>query len=60
LNESGVHGVAGAFGDDSTPDAAASEGKIADEVEDLVANELVGKAERAVLDAAGVGGGGAG
>jgi hypothetical protein len=60
LDEGGVHGVAGALGDDAAPDAAAGEGQIADEVEDLVADELVGETEGAVLDAAGMGGGAAG
>ncbi len=60
LDEGGVHGVAGALGDDAAPDAAAGEGEVADEVEDFVADELVGEAEGAVLDGAGVGGGGAG
>ena len=52
LDEGGVHGVAGAFGDDAAPDAAAGEGEVADEVEDFVADELVGEAEVAVLDLA--------
>jgi hypothetical protein len=60
LDEGGVHGVTGSLGDDATPDAAASEGEVADEVEDLVANELVGEPEWAVEDGAGLGGGGAG
>jgi glutamate carboxypeptidase len=50
LDQGGVHGVAGALGDDVALDAAASECEVADEVKDLVADELVGKAERAVLD----------
>ncbi len=52
-DEGGVHGVAGAFCDDAALDAAAGEGKVADEVENLVANELVVEAEGAVLDFAG-------
>ncbi len=55
-----MHGVAGSFGDDAAPDAVAGEGEVADEVEDLVANELVGETEGAVEDGAGLGGGGAG
>jgi len=50
LDEGGVHGMAGALGDDAAPDAAAGQGEVADEVEDLVADELVGEAEGAVLD----------
>ena len=50
LDEGGVHGVAGAFGDNAAPDAAAGEGEIADEVEDLVAYVLVAEAEGAVED----------
>ena len=53
LDEGGVHGVAGALGDDAAPDAAAGEGEVADEVEDFVADELVGEAEGAVVDGAG-------
>jgi len=60
LDEGGVHGVAGSLGDDSTPNAVAGEGEVADEVEDFVANELVGETEGAVEDGAVVGGGGAG
>jgi len=60
LDEGGVHGVSGALGDDTAPDAAACEGEVADEVEDFVADELVGETEGAVEDGAGVGGGGAG
>ena len=48
-DQSGVHGVAGALGDDAALDAAAGEGEVADEVEDLVADELVGEAQGAVL-----------
>ena len=55
-----MHGMASALGDDAAPDATAGEGEVADEVEDLVADELVGETERAVEDGAGVGGGGAG
>ena len=36
-------GVAGALGDDAALDAAAGEGEVADEIEDLVADELVGE-----------------
>ena len=56
LDEGGVHGVAGSLGDDAAPDAAAGEGEVADEVEDLVAHELVGEAEGAVEDGAVVAG----
>ncbi len=38
-----MHGVAGSFGDDAAPYAASSEGEVADEVEDFVADEFVGK-----------------
>jgi hypothetical protein len=55
LDEGGMHGVAGALGNDAAPDAAAGEGEVANEVKDLVADELVGKAQRAILDAPGVG-----
>jgi len=47
-NEGGVHGVAGADGDDVAFEAAAGEGEIADEVEDFVADELVGEAQGSV------------
>jgi hypothetical protein len=50
LDEGGVHGMAGAFGNDATPDAAACEGQVADEVEDFVADELIREAEGAVED----------
>ena len=50
-DERGVHGVAGAFGDDVAEDVMAGEGKVANEVEDLVAGELVAEAEIAVEDA---------
>ena len=60
MDEGGVHGVSGALGDDTAPDAAACEGEVADEVEDFVADELVGETEGAVEDGAGEGGGGAG
>ena len=60
LDEGGVHGVAGALGDDAAPDATAGEGEVADEVEDFVANELVGETEGAVENGAGMVGGGAG
>jgi hypothetical protein len=43
--------MAGALGDDSAPDAATSEGEVADKVEDFMADELVGEAERSVEDA---------
>ena len=50
-DERGVHGMAGAFGDDAAEDAVAGEREIADEVEHLVANEFVGKAQASVLHA---------
>ena len=59
LDKSGVHGMAGAFRDNPAPDAAAGQGEITDEVEDLVANKLVGETEGAVEDGAIPGGGGA-
>ena len=49
-DKGGMHGVAGAFRDDAALDAAAGEGEVADEVEHLVADELVVEAEGAVLD----------
>ncbi len=52
-DERSVHEVAGALGDDVAFDAAAGEGEIADEVENLVADVLVAEAERAVLRAFG-------
>ena len=52
-DQRGVHGVAGALGDDVTLDAAAGEGQIADQVEHLVAHVLVLEAERAVFGAFG-------
>ena len=55
-----MHGVAGSLGYYAAPDAAAGEGQVADEVEDFVADELVGETEGAVEDGARVGGGGAG
>jgi hypothetical protein len=51
-DEGGVHGVAGALGDDAAEDLVAGEGEVADEVEYFVADELVGKAERAADNAA--------
>jgi hypothetical protein len=51
LDERGVHGVAGALGDDAAPDAAAGQSEIADEVQNFVADELVGETQRAVFDA---------
>jgi hypothetical protein len=60
LDEGGVHGVAGSLGDDAAPDAVAGKGEVADEVEDLVADELVWKAQGAILNGAGESGGGAG
>ena len=41
--------MAGAFGDDPSPDAAAGKSEVADEVKDFVAHELIAKAQRAVL-----------
>ena len=50
-DKGGVHGMAGALGYDAALDAAAGEGEVADEVEDLVADEFVGEAQGTVLDA---------
>jgi hypothetical protein len=52
-DQSGVHGVTGAFGYHVALDAAAGEREVADEVEHFVANVLVGKAKGAVFRAAG-------
>lgn len=60
MDEGGVHGVASALGDDAAPDATAGESEVADEIEDFMADELVGETEGAVEDGAWVGGGGAG
>ena len=49
LDERSVHGMAGALGDDAAPDAAAGKRQIADKVQNLVANELVGEAQRPVF-----------
>ena len=46
-----MHGVSGALGYDVAEDVVAGEGEVTDEVEDLVAGELVGEAEVAVEDA---------
>src|ERR1017187_5698205 len=51
LHQRGVHGVARALGDDVALDAPAGERKVADQIEYLVAHELVGKAQRPVLHA---------
>jgi hypothetical protein len=51
LHQRGMHGVAGALGDDAALDTAPGEREVADEVEHLVADELVGKAEWTVLHA---------
>jgi hypothetical protein len=40
-NQSRVHGVSGALGDNVAKNVVAGESEIADEVEDFVANELV-------------------
>jgi len=50
-DQRGVHGVSGALGYDVAKNVVAGESEVADEVEDLVANELVVKAQRAVGDA---------
>jgi len=50
-DEGGVHGVSGALGDDVAEDVVAGQGEVADEVEDLVARELVVEAQIAVEDA---------
>ena len=50
-DQRGVHGVAGALGYDVALDAVAGESQVADEVEHLVADILVGEAQRAVQDA---------
>ena len=50
-DEGGVHGVSSALGDDMAEDVVAGESEVTDEVEDLVAGELVGEAEVAVEDA---------
>ena len=52
--------MAGSFGDDAAPDAVSGEGEVTDEVEDLVADELVWETEGAVEDGAGCCRGGAG
>ena len=52
-DQGGVHGVAGAHGVDAALNALAGEGEVADEVEDFVADVLVGEAEGAVLRAGG-------
>src|ERR1051326_8036000 len=52
LDEAGVEGVSAAGCDDLADDGASAEGKGADEIEHLVAHELVAVAKRAVHDAA--------
>ena len=47
-DERGMHGVSGALGDDMAEDVMAGEGEVADEVENLVADEFVAEAEGAV------------
>jgi hypothetical protein len=46
LHQSGVHGVAGTLSHDAAFDAAAGEGQVADEVQDLVADELIREPQR--------------
>ena len=46
-----MHGVSGAFGDDVAEDVMSGKGEIADEVEDLMADELIIETQRAVEDA---------
>ena len=46
-----MHGVSSAFGDDVAEDVVAGEGEVANEVEDLVAGELVREAQVAVENA---------
>ena len=46
-----MHGVSGALGYDVAEDVVSGEGEVADEVEDFVADELVGEAQVAVEDA---------
>ena len=50
-DQGGVHGVSGALGDDVAEDVVAGEGEVADEVEDLVADEFIAEAQGAVEDA---------
>jgi len=49
-NERGMHGVSGALGDNVAEDVMAGESEVSDEVEDLVADELIFEAQRAVQD----------
>ena len=46
-----MHGVSGALSDDMAENVMAGEGEVADEVEDLVAGELIAEAQVAVKDA---------
>src|ERR1017187_7257998 len=52
-HQGGVHGVAGAFGDDVAEQRATQQGQIANEVEGLVTATLVGRAETAGVEDAG-------
>ena len=51
LNKSGMHRVPGTLRDDAAPDPPACKSKIADEIENLVAHELIVKPQRPVLHA---------
>jgi hypothetical protein len=50
-DQRGMHSMSGALGNDMAEDVMAGKGEIADEVEDLVAGELVAEAEGAILHA---------
>lgn len=43
-----MHGVAGAVGDDAADNLLANQGEIADEIENFVADEFIGEAQRAI------------
>ena len=50
LNESSVHRVTGAFGDNMADEGEAKKGNIADQVQDFVSNKFVGKAKAGLID----------
>ena len=52
-DQGSMHGVSGALGNDVALDAAAGQSQVADQIENLVAHIFIGKAQGAVLRAAG-------
>ena len=50
LDQSSVHGVTGAFGDDMTDEWEAEKGNITNQIQDLVSNKFVGEPEAGLID----------